>query len=43
MLTLYEIVIGPRLNCLGYLLPEKYLVVFGYLDTESLHLTATSF
>jgi len=38
MLTLYKIIIGVRLNCLEYLLYEKYLVVFGYLDRESLHL-----
>lgn len=43
MLILYKIVISLRLNCLECTLREKilYLVLFGHLDSESLHLAPT--
>lgn len=41
MLTLSKILIGLRPNCLEYLVSEKYLTLFYYLDTVSLHLAAT--
>lgn len=40
MLTLYKIFIGLRPSCLEYLVYEKYLALFDYLDTESPHLAA---